>query len=176
MNSVPMRQMLPSYLCSSGGDGSSQRLWCSKKFCPQSSLLFLLLHHCHHPACVDRSCRCQFNIPCCHFLDFITSKNLCFSTQSQPPITLDSKMPPLNRLQTSFPEHYLPSYLLSIPTLRILSPFKNWTSVVAQWKRSCLPMQEIWVQFLGQEDSLAKEMSTRFNFLARKILRTQLSN
>ena len=33
-------------------------------------------------------------------------------------------------------------------------------------------MQEMWVQSLGQEDSLAKEMATRFSILAREILRT----
>ena len=86
----------------------------------------------------------QFNIPCCHFLDFITSKNLCFSTQSQPPITLDSKIPPLNMV-ANFLSWALSILILNIPTLRILLPFKSWASLVAPWKRICLPMWEIWV-------------------------------
>ena len=34
-------------------------------------------------------------------------------------------------------------------------------SLVAQWYRTHLPMQETWVQSLGQEDPLEKEMITR---------------
>ena len=33
-------------------------------------------------------------------------------------------------------------------------------SLVAQWERSCLPMRETWVQHLGQQDSLEKEMAS----------------
>ena len=42
-------------------------------------------------------------------------------------------------------------------------------SLVAQLVRTCLPMQEtqeIWVQSLGQEDSLEKEMATPSSTLA----------
>ena len=35
-----------------------------------------------------------------------------------------------------------------------------WASLVAQWERSCLPMRETWVQHLGQQDSLEKEMAS----------------
>ena len=40
--------------------------------------------------------------------------------------------------------------------------------LVAQWSRICLPvpeMQEIQVQFLGQEDPLRKEMETHSSIL-----------
>ena len=33
----------------------------------------------------------------------------------------------------------------------------------------CLPMQEMWVQSLGQEDPLKKEMATHFSILACRI-------
>ena len=36
-------------------------------------------------------------------------------------------------------------------------------------KRICLPMQEVWVQPLGQEDPLEKEMATHSSILAWKI-------
>ena len=38
-------------------------------------------------------------------------------------------------------------------------------SLVAQRLRICLPMQELWVPSLGQEDSLEKEMETDPVFL-----------
>ena len=40
---------------------------------------------------------------------------------------------------------------------------------MAQWKRTCLPMQEMWVRSLGQEDPLEEEMVTRSSFLAWEI-------
>ena len=36
-------------------------------------------------------------------------------------------------------------------------------------KRICLSMQETWVQSLGQEDPLEKEMATHSSILAREI-------
>ena len=30
----------------------------------------------------------------------------------------------------------------------------NWVSLVVHWSRTCLPMQETWVQSLGREDPL----------------------
>ena len=39
-------------------------------------------------------------------------------------------------------------------------------SLVAQWYRICLPMQEMRVQSLGQEDPLEKEMATDSSILA----------
>ena len=46
-------------------------------------------------------------------------------------------------------------------------------SQVAQWLRICLPMQEMWVQALGWEDPLEKEMMTHYSILAWKIARTE---
>ena len=43
---------------------------------------------------------------------------------------------------------------------------------MAQWQRVCLPVQEMqgmWVQSLGQEDLLEKEMATHSSILAWKI-------
>ena len=42
-------------------------------------------------------------------------------------------------------------------------------SVVAQMVKNLLAMQETWVQSLGQEDLLAKEMATHSSTLAWKI-------
>ena len=48
----------------------------------------------------------------------------------------------------------------------LLSP-EGWIGayMVAQWWRICLPMQEMWVQYPGQEDSLEEEMATHSNIL-----------
>ena len=43
---------------------------------------------------------------------------------------------------------------------------------MAQWQRVCLPVQEMqgmWVQSLGQEDLLEKEMATHSSIIAWKI-------
>ena len=42
-------------------------------------------------------------------------------------------------------------------------------SQVAQWWKICLPMQETQVQFLGQGDSLEKEMATHSSIIALEI-------
>ena len=44
---------------------------------------------------------------------------------------------------------------------------------VARWQRICLPVQETWVQTLGQEDSLEKEMATPSSTLSWEILWTE---
>ena len=44
-----------------------------------------------------------------------------------------------------------------------------WTSLVAQMVRRLPTMQETWVQSLGQEDLLEKEMATHSSLLAWKI-------
>ena len=36
----------------------------------------------------------------------------------------------------------------------VIKKKKSWTSLVVQWLRVCLPMWEIWVQLLVQEDSM----------------------
>ena len=45
----------------------------------------------------------------------------------------------------------------------------GWGSQVAQWERICLPMQEMWVQSLGWEDPLEKEVTTHASILAWEI-------
>ena len=42
-------------------------------------------------------------------------------------------------------------------------------SLVAQWLRIHLLVQEMWVQFLGQENPLQKEMATHSSILAWEI-------
>ena len=41
--------------------------------------------------------------------------------------------------------------------------------MLAQWESVCLPMQELQVQSLGQEDPLGKEMATHSTILAWEI-------
>ena len=45
----------------------------------------------------------------------------------------------------------------------------NWTSLVAQTVKRLPTMRETWVQSLGREDLLEKEMSTHSSILAWKI-------
>ena len=45
-----------------------------------------------------------------------------------------------------------------------------WATLVAQWESICLPMWETWVQSLGWEDPLEKEMATHSSILAWEIL------
>ena len=47
------------------------------------------------------------------------------------------------------------------------------SSLVAQWQRIHLPMQEMGVRFLGQEDPLEEEMATHSSVLVWKIPRTE---
>ena len=44
---------------------------------------------------------------------------------------------------------------------------------MALWQRIRLPMQEIWVRSLGQEDPSEKEMATHSQILAWEILWTE---
>ena len=46
-------------------------------------------------------------------------------------------------------------------------------SLVAQMVKNLLAMQAIWVQPLGQEDPLEKEMATHSSILAWRIPRTE---
>ena len=50
--------------------------------------------------------------------------------------------------------------------------FINEISLVVQWLRIHLPMQETWIWSLSQEDPLEKEMATYSNILAWEIPRT----
>ena len=44
-----------------------------------------------------------------------------------------------------------------------------WASLVAKMVKNLPAVQEMWVQFLGQEDPLEKEMSTHSRILAWRI-------
>ena len=44
-----------------------------------------------------------------------------------------------------------------------------WASLVAQWLKPHLPMQEMWVQSLGREDPLEKEMAIHYSILTWEI-------
>ena len=44
-----------------------------------------------------------------------------------------------------------------------------WSSLLAQWLRICLPMQETPAQSLVREDPLGKEMATHSSILAWEI-------
>ena len=61
--------------------------------------------------------------------------------------------------------------LLRFPILSSIQPMfiKHLGSLVAQMVKSLPTMQETWVQSLGQEDPLEKEMATHFGILAWRI-------
>ena len=48
-----------------------------------------------------------------------------------------------------------------------------WTSLLAQSVKNLPAVQETWVQSLGQEDPLEKEMATHSSILAWGILQTE---
>ena len=48
-------------------------------------------------------------------------------------------------------------------------PIILWASLVAQMVKSLPAMRETWIQSLGQEDPLEKEMATHSSILAWKI-------
>ena len=53
--------------------------------------------------------------------------------------------------------------------LLLNTPHLYGASLMAQWWRTCLPMQETWVQSLGREDPLEKETATHSSIPAWKI-------
>ena len=50
-----------------------------------------------------------------------------------------------------------------------VTPGVSWASLVAQMVKGLSAMQETWVQSLGWEDPLEKEMAAHSNILAWKI-------
>ena len=54
-----------------------------------------------------------------------------------------------------------------------LSPIYYYASLVAQLVMNLPTIQETWVQFLGREDPLEKEMATQSSILAWRILWTE---
>ena len=53
--------------------------------------------------------------------------------------------------------------------IKISIPWSSWTSLAAQTVKRLPTMWEIWVQSLGWEDPLEKEMATHSSILAWKI-------
>ena len=53
--------------------------------------------------------------------------------------------------------------------LWLTSPKRSWVSLVAQRLKRLPAMQETWVQSLGREDPLEKEMATHSSILAWRI-------
>ena len=51
--------------------------------------------------------------------------------------------------------------------------FTSWASLVVQWQRIHLPMQETPVRSLGWKDTMEKETATHFSILAREITWTE---
>ena len=66
----------------------------------------------------------------------------------------------------------LPYQLTSHPSLLGITWILR-ASLVAQWQRTCLPMQETQVQILGWEDSLEEDMATHSSILAWEISWTE---
>ena len=58
----------------------------------------------------------------------------------------------------------------SVLAWKIPGRLPSMASLVAQMVKRLPAMQETWVQLLGQEDSLEKEMATHFNILVWRIL------
>ena len=54
-------------------------------------------------------------------------------------------------------------------TARPWSHSKCWASLVVEWQRICLPMQEMWFPSLGAEDPLEKKLATHSSILTWKI-------
>ena len=76
----------------------------------------------------------------------------------------------LARATTAGNEQMLsPWPLLTTATWKILPRGREGVSLVAQWWRTCLPMQETWVWPLGWEGPLAKEMTTHSSIRAWRI-------
>ena len=64
----------------------------------------------------------------------------------------------------SFTQYFMYRYQEKITT-KHKAP---WHSQVAQWYRIHLPMQEMWVRSLGQDDPLEKEIATHCSIFAGK--------
>ena len=55
----------------------------------------------------------------------------------------------------------------------VLNVCISWASLEAQLVKNLPAMQEIWVQFLGQEDPLEKKMATHSSIFAQRISWTE---
>ena len=91
----------------------------------------------------------------------LSGANVCHSYPfSSPSICCSSAYVP-----TSWPGHQLPEF--------VTKNASDGASLVVQWSRICLPMQETQVQSVGQEDPLEKEMATHCSTLAWKVPSTE---
>ena len=72
---------------------------------------------------------------------------------------------PYNKSQSPGNSLQAPTIWLLLHLVFILS---LWTSLVAQKVKHLSTMWETWVQSMGQEDPLEKEMATHFNILSWK--------
>ena len=76
---------------------------------------------------------------------------------------LATKPPPSRQYPKLSPTKKLPTHL---PSGKIPYKLMCWVSLVAQTVKRLPAMQETWVQLLGQEDPLEKEMATHSSILA----------
>ena len=99
------------------------------------------------------------------------SLTCCYISPLRPVSPHLPDFPPTPEVSLSIP------YMLACPVFQICSfhflpPFTPGAFLGAQWWRICLPvqeMQETWVQSLGQEDSLEKEVVIHSSILAWRI-------
>ena len=62
-----------------------------------------------------------------------------------------------------------PQLVLSRPYILLPDPLPQWTALVAQRVKHLPTKRKTWIQSLGQEDLLEKEMATHSSILAWKI-------
>ena len=60
-------------------------------------------------------------------------------------------------------------YILTVLFCIIMGLYIDWASLIAQSVKNLPAMQKTWVQFLGWEDPLEKEMATHSSILAWRI-------
>ena len=66
--------------------------------------------------------------------------------------------------------HQLSNHIVNVSLLLILCQYQQYQApLVAQQYRSCLPVQEMQVPFLGQEDPMEKEMAIHSSILVWEI-------
>ena len=89
-----------------------------------------------------------------------TKTQLIFINCFMPGGVLSAYLQLMSLLQSSCKSFYVP-----LDVIR--------TSLVAQWQRICLQMQETWVQSLSREDPLEEGMTTHSSILVWRIPWTQ---
>ena len=99
----------------------------------------------------------------CH--SFCLSRPLLLPLYPQVCLLYLSLFLPCKQIQPGLDLSHLSTDLQHLP--------KNWESLVALTIKTPHVMQETWVQFLGQEDPLEKEMATLSSILAWRIPRKE---